>query len=176
MLLHKLLSSKKTFTALTTAFLLLQAPAFAAPAGQEWHAKGYTQQFQASFMTGMTIMGNRAGFGLQGLFAKQILEKGFFPDITNQVYVEALFGPSFMTGGTGFQIGGHLRWDFHKNEIWTFYGLGGFGWDIIPAGFTNTHAVHPRFGAGAFWHLFPQVSFRFELSHEFIGVGAAFMF
>jgi hypothetical protein len=157
----------------TVSFFLASASASAA---EEWKGKGYDQQFQVSALTGMTLMGNTAGFGIMALLAKQILNKGFFPDMANQAYIEASFGPAFMTGGTGFQIGAHLRWDFHKNELWSLYALGGLGWDIIPAGFTKAHAIHPRFGLGAFWHLFPQVSFRGEISHEFTGVGAAFMF
>jgi len=50
------------------------------------------------------------------------------------------------------------------------------GWDIIPNGFTNLVAFHPRFGGGVFWDLFPQISLRGEISHEFIGVGGTFMF
>jgi hypothetical protein len=168
--------SSKFLLSLALALSVLSHPTANAAPVEDWKGKAYDKNFQASVMSGMTIMGTAVGFGLMASFAGKILDKGFIPDISNQVFLEGTLGPTFMSAGTGWQMGAHLRWDFHKNEFWTFYSLGGFGWDIIPNGFTNLVAFHPRFGGGVLWDLFPQISLRGEISHEFIGVGAAFMF
>ncbi len=73
----------------------------------------------------------------------------------------------FIAGGTGLQWSGHLRWDFNKDEDWTFYGLGGIGGAVR----SPTTEFYPRFGIGTIWYLWETIALRAELSHEFMGAG-----
>ncbi len=140
-------------------------------------------QFNLGGLAGLGVVDSRPGFSLMGTAAVKIMNHGFAEDINNQVFLEAAFGPLFVSGGTAFQYSFHLRWDFVKDEDWTFYGLGGLGGVItgssyspIPLGPTKASSMfYPRFGIGAMWGLFDIASLRVELSHELIALGIVFM-
>jgi hypothetical protein len=141
------------------------------PEPEQWKGKPYDHRFQFSFLPGVGVIGASAGFSLNGAAAVKILNTGFLDDVNDQAYVEALAGPCFLNGLTTIQYSSHLRWDFHKNEFWSFYALGGIGGTL--GGGLNT--VHPRFGVGAFWNIFEFASFRAEISHEFMGLGIVYL-
>lgn len=125
-------------------------------------------------LAGLGIIDNRAGFALLGTVSKKIVHHGFIADITNSVSIEAEVGPLFVTGATAFAFSAHLRWDFEKDEDWTFYGLGGIGGDISGAALGDRFELFPRFGAGAMWKIGQNFNLRGEISHEFMGVGIVF--
>lgn len=172
-----------------TALLVLGPPALSAspatpPAttgvtatkAEEWKGKPYEHFHQVSVQSGLSLIGGRIGVGLVGAFSRKILNRGFFPDVTNQVHLEGLFGVSFLSTGEGFLYGLHLRWDFHKNDFWTFYSLGGFGGEITGPATGNITTFHPRFGVGAYWHVFEFISFRGEITSELTSIGISYNF
>ena len=76
-------------------------------------------------------------------------------------------------------FGSHLRWDFVKDEHWTFYALGGVGGNnlsvaTVNVGSVSRTALFPRFGAGAIYGVHDKFSIRAELSHELTAVGVMF--
>src|SRR5690349_16359031 len=97
------------------------------PEPEPWKGKPYDFKFNLSVMAGAGIIGSQVGFGLNGLVAFKIDHDGFLDDINDQVFLELSGGPVFMQGSTLGAWSAHLRWDFHKNETWSFYAIGGFG-------------------------------------------------
>lgn len=170
---------KKLLTVLLAAFTLNSGAAVV----QDFKGEPPTYTFNLGGLAGVGVVDSRAGFALLGTAAAKIINKGFAGDINNQVFLEAAFGPLFVAGVTAFQYGFHLRWDFVKDEDWTFYGVGGLGGVItgsayspIPAGPTKASSMfYPRFAVGAMWGLFPMANLRFELSHELIALGVVFL-
>ncbi len=145
------------------------------PEAPQWKGKPYDTRFQFSALTGVGLMGANTGFSLYGAAAYKLLHEGFLEDINDQVYLEVMGGPIFVSGNVGGVVSGHLRWDFHRTEIWSFYALGGIGFEFGGLALGNIKMFHPRFGAGVMWNLFEFLSFRGEVSHEFTGIGVVYL-
>lgn len=125
------------------------------------------QSFSFGVMAGMGILDGHGGFALPVTFGAKLLDRGFAPDINNQVFLELQAGPLFISGFTAFQWSLLVRWDFIKDGDWTFYAAGG------PAGTSTSYTteIYPRFAGGAIWSVFEAVSLRAEVSHELIALG-----
>lgn len=134
---------------------------------EDWKGPSPAPKFYFGGLAGMGVLDTAIGFSLLGTAAIRLVERGFANDINNQVFLEGQAGPVFFRGLTAFQYHVHLRWDFNKNEDWTFYAIGGLG-GILATGRT---VFYPHFGVGAMWHVFARFSLRAELSHEFTGMG-----
>lgn len=151
-------------------------------AAEDFKGEPSPTELTAGVMAGGGIIDSRLGFALTGVVAKKIINQGFAPDIANQVFIEAEFGPVFLSGDTAWAYSAHLRWDFLKDPSWTFFAMGGVGGNVaddpraVPANSTNRFAVFPRFGVGAFWHIQPMFAVRGEVSHEHTSVGVSFPF
>jgi hypothetical protein len=144
----------------------------------DWKGKADSSEFSFGGMMGAGLIDAAVGvtgFTVVGTASKKILSGGFVPDINNPVSIEILVGPTFLPKITGVIYSAHLRWDFVKDSLWTFYALGGWsGITVDPLSRTKTFITLPRFGVGVFLKIFSQLSFRGELSHDFIGVGVNF--
>lgn len=140
------------------------------PEPEMWKGKPYDAVFGFSFMPGLGIAGPVAGFALNGAISVKIAHEGFIKDINDQAHLEVMGGPLFMSGVTAAVFSMHLKWDFVKNEFWTFYSVGGVGALFL----TGQDIAYPRFGVGAVWNPFEFLGFRAELSHEFTGVGIVY--
>ena len=75
-------------------------------------------------------------FGLQARYAGRVVDKGFVPDLNNSVYIEGGVGLTFYGSvkgksvmGFGFMVAG--RWDFQMDEMWTFFGTVGLGFNAV---------------------------------------------
>lgn len=149
--------------------------AFASPQpGQElWKGTPYEQVFSFAALNGVGILNGRAGYGINGYIGFKILHEGFVNDINDQVHLEFLGGPLFVSGGTAFNLAAWMRWDFHKDEMWTFYGAGGLGTLFSGASLGNLTRIFPRVGIGAMWRPLVGMSFRMEVTGDFIGLGIA---
>ncbi len=158
-----------TFIFIITCHFLLQFTY--ASEEKDWQGKGYENRFTASVLAGL-VLEESAAFSPIGVFGYKILDKGFIPDFNDQVFLELFLGPTFFGDRTNLQYGLNMRWDFHKNYLWSFYLISGFG------GSTSRHSLplFPRFGLGSLIHFFELFSFRIELSHEFSGIGVFFQF
>lgn len=168
-------------TLLKTKFLILMAVFSFVGSSQQASAEDWKTYYDRSEMTlgglaGLGIIDNSAGFALLGTISKKILAKGFVPDISNSVSIEASVGPAFVSGGTAVMYAGQLRWDFEKDESWTFYALGGAGGNYLSVGGNSRVEFMPRFGVGAFWRWSEFVRFRGEIAHDLIGAGVNFAF
>lgn len=138
---------------------------------KDWQGKGYENRFTASILGGL-VLEKSAGFSLIGILGTKILDKGFIPDINDQVFLELSLGPMLFSNQTALGYSFHIRWDFHKNYLWSFYSTGGVG-----GSFSNSSLpFFPRFAIGTLIHFFEQFSFRIEVSHEFSGIGVFFQF
>jgi hypothetical protein len=164
----------KPFGKYITALALLLLPVLGL-AAEDWKGAPYKNELDISAEGGLGILDGTAGFEMRGSIAKKILDRGFLSDINDQLYIEAQPGILLVAGSSAFTYSVHLRWDFHKNEEWTLFALGGFGGDITGATLGDRFEFFPRFGIGARWDAFERISFRAELSHEFSGVGIMFL-
>jgi hypothetical protein len=145
------------------------------PEAEQWKGKPYNHQFQFAFLPGLGLIGQSAGLSLNAAVSFKILHTGFLADVNDQAYLELFGGPCFFGSVTAAIYSAHLRWDFHKNDFWSFYALGGVGGSFGGAGAPGFTTFHPRFGVGALWNLFEFVSFRAEVSHEFTGFGMVYL-
>lgn len=145
------------------------------PEPEAWKGKPYATLFQFSFMSGVGLLGSSVGLPLNGAVAVKIAHQGFVDDINDQAYLELMGGPLFVSNTLVGTYSLHLRWDFHKNDYWTFYSLGGLAAEFGGPLVGNYRSFHPRFGIGAMWNLFEFLSFRGEISHEFTGVGISYL-
>lgn len=125
-------------------------------------------------ISGLGTVDSTLGLAVIGTAAKNILQKGFVPEINNQVFVEAELGPLLTGHGSALAYSGHLRWDFHMNQEWTFFGLGGLGGLISGDQLGNKWQLFPRFGVGTFWRFKSEWALRAEISHELIVAGLSF--
>lgn len=146
-------------------------------AGDEaWKGEADPSIFDFSAMAGLGIVDPKAGLAVAGAMARKIVHEGFIPDIRNSVWIEALVGPNFVSGGTPFMYSTHLRWDFRKDAEWTYYVVAGVGGHITGPALGDRFLLHPRMGAGALWTLSPVLRLRGEVSHELTMVGVNFPF
>lgn len=155
------------------------APTAAPTAGavEDWKGTSPTNEFTLGAHTGLAIINDQAGFAVLASAAKKIMNRGFVPDINDQLFVELQIGPVFVQSTTALFCGMHLRWDFYKDDDWSFFALGGLGITQTSSGFPtggSQSQVYPRFGVGAVWSFADIVAVRLELSHEFIGAGLQF--
>jgi hypothetical protein len=141
----------------------------------DWQWPGRTEVWTLGVLPGLATINSNTGFALQFAGAYRMIEKGFAPDISNQVFVELQGGPFTTSRGSAFLYSAHLRWDFMLNQDWIFYGLGGLGGNKQGADLGNQFQLLPRFGVGALLNLERQthlpLDLRGELSRELIAVG-----
>lgn len=154
------------------------APAAATGAGataESWKGPADNAEVHFGALTGLGIIDFNPGFVLLGTASKKIVKNGFVPDdITNSVSIETALGPLFVASTAVFSYSLHLRWDFEKNQNWTFYALGGAGGYIAGDSFgSNNFMLFPRFGIGTFFRVNDLLLIRGEVSHELIAAGVA---
>lgn len=141
---------------------------------ENWKGPAEQNQFDVGILSGLGILDSTAGFALLLDAASKVQQEGFIPDINDSASIELQLGPVIRSSGSSFFYSTHLRWDFHKDQAWSFYGLGGVGGHITDSSLGSNFEIFPRFGAGALWHVHEFFSLRGELSHELIGVGLFF--
>ncbi len=146
---------------------------------EDWKGRPDESEFSFGGLTGMGIIDGFAGYALLGTASKKIVSPGFAPDLNNSVSIEGALGPIFLPssvantpGGTAWGYSVHLRWDFNKDPMWTFYALGGVGGSIAssPSG-GNRFELLPNFGIGSFWKISPLIYIRGEVSNQWIAAG-----
>jgi hypothetical protein len=140
-------------------------------AAEDFKGSNPAHEFTLGLTGGLGVVDSTAGFALIGSAAKKIIQHGFVPDINNQVFIELELGPMFASGTTAMVYSAHLRWDFPKDEKWTFFALGGFGGNITDSKLGDHWELFPRFGVGAFWSLKTGLALRGVISHELMVVG-----
>ena len=145
-----------------------------ASAAEDFKGEPTGSEVDVGGLAGLGLIHNTGGFAVIGTVAKKIAHQGFVPDINNQVFIEAQLGPMFHNSVVSWLFSGHLRWDFVKDETWTFYALGGLGGDVLNLEPENLVTVKPRFGVGAFYSLTEMLRIRGELSHNLIAAGVSF--
>lgn len=167
-------------TAPAKAIELHSIDAHQAAASEDWKGHTVVRPYEFGAMTGLSLYGSKANWGLLGTAAYLLKDKGWAQDLDNRLWVEVELGPAFfsVSDGThaGLQYSAHLRWDFTLNEYWTFYGLGGLGGFVLPSALGSSFTIHPRFGGGAEYQTKTALMFRAEVSEDFTGFGVAFNF
>jgi len=135
-----------------------------------------TREFTSGGMAGVGQVYSEFGFAVIGSVAKKILNKGFVPDINNQVFVELQGGPLFINKSTLAVYSAHLRWDFVKDINWTLYGIGGLGGSVgkLVEGGKSEFVLNPRFAAGAFVSITSFIALRLEASSQWTTLGVSF--
>lgn len=146
----------------------------------DWNWPLPTHDWTLGAVPGVATINTNTGFSIQFAAARKLINKGFAPDISNQVFAEIQAGPFTSSGGSALLYSAHLRWDLILNSDWTFYALGGLGGSKTGASLGNDFQLLPRFGIGALLDLQKQthlpLALRGELSRELIGIGAQFRF
>jgi len=149
-------------------------------AGEPWKGHTEVRPFELGMMAGAAIYGTEVNWSALATAAYLLKDKAFVEDLDDRIWVELELGPTFFSTSnsnqTGFQYSTHLRWDFSYNEFWTVYGLGGFSGYGLPKSLGGSFTFHPRFGAGVEYQTKAALSFRGEVSAEFIGLGIALNF
>lgn len=141
---------------------------------EDWKGPIEEPEVRVGVLMGLGILDSSGGATLLGTISRKIVTKGFAPEINNCVSIEGEAGPISVLGNGALAYSAHLRWDFQKNDEWTFYALGGVGGNITGAGLGNRFLLFPRFGVGAFWTLNEKFALRGELSHELTAIGVSF--
>jgi len=146
--------------------------------GSTEYWKGNTPDTAYSFgaLGGLAILSGSAGGAIIGTFSALIEEQGFVPEINNQVSFEAQAGPLFVSGDVAFFYSLHLRWDFHRDEKWAYYAIGGIAGSIEDQIGGSRWLIYPRVGLGALMKIKDTLSLRGEVSHEIMAVGVQFGF
>lgn len=163
---------RNLLTVLTLAFLFsLSSLAEEPPQEEQWKGTPYSNDFALGVLGGIGHVNGTAGFSLPLTVSAKIAHEGFLDDINDQVHIELAVGPLFVSGGTVVEYSLHMRWDFHKNYLWSLYAVGGFGGKFSGSSLGSIARLYPRTGVGVMYNLFETVSFRTEFSHELIGVG-----
>lgn len=189
------MSSNLRFLVATLALLVpcaaMAGPAVSAPAPSaqpapvqvgydDWNWPSPTHEWTLAVMPGVATINSTTGFSLQFSAAKKVVDKGFAPDISNQVFLEAQAGPFTASKGSAFMYSLLIRWDFILNGDWTFYGIGGLGGNKTSVGLGDQFQLLPRFGVGALLDLERQthapISLRGEFSRELVSIGAQLRF
>lgn len=165
----------KTTTKVETYPVNVGATSDSARGGEDYKSYHPSNQFTFGGSAGLGLVDTHAGFALIGNIATKVVRDGFVPDIVNPVFLEAEFGPTFVSGATFWMYSTHLRWDFVKDPKWTLFALGGVGGNFGSNRYGDRVAIHPRFGVGAFYAM-DVIDLRFEFSHELITIGASIPF
>lgn len=158
-------------TSLVLSFTAIQ-PARAAET-EDFKGESPTIEVDFGLLGGLGWYGGAAGFALLGTVSKKLINRGFVPDLNDQVYLEAEVGPLFMSGATPIFYSAHLRWDFIRNDIWTPYALGGLS-GTVGGGLGADWFIKPRLGVGTFWNVSPALTLRAEVSGEALALGVSF--
>lgn len=143
--------------------------------GEDYKSVHPTNTFTGGVSSGFGLVDTHGGFSLIGNLAAKVVKDGFIPEIVNPVFLEAEFGPVFVSSATFWMYSTHLRWDFVKDAKWTLFALGGLGGNFGSNRYGDRVTLYPRFGVGAFYAL-ETIDLRFEFSHEVITVGASIPF
>ncbi len=162
---------QKLFVATIFGFASLLS--FSAGAAEAWKGKPPGGEFLFGFGGGISQLGSLGGVPLIGNVAAKIVHLGFVPDMNNQVWIEAAGGVhlTFNGGFTSGLFSTHLRWDFVKDDYWTFFAVGGVGGAVISVAGLTSYIIHPRFGVGGVYYFLPQMGVRLDLSHEWMTLG-----
>jgi hypothetical protein len=141
---------------------------------EDW--KGAPDPSGASFggLAGLGVVDSSGGFAVLGTASTKIAKDGWLADVNESVSAEGAAGAVFFSGSSVFAYSLHLRWDFKKDETWTFYALGGVGGNIQGSDLGSHFELFPRFGVGTFYDAGLPFLIRGELSHELIAVGVNF--
>lgn len=166
---------------LKVLFIFILPLAFSAGVAnaEDWKGNTTYSNIEVGALVGGSTFGTDFGFSTLGSVAYQIAPEGWIEDIDERVWTELQMGIAFFNQGstqTALQYSAHLRWDFTKDDSWTIYALGGLAGYFLPAIYGNSFTMRPRVGLGALFQTKLPVSFRGEVSAEFIGLGAVFHF
>jgi hypothetical protein len=160
--------SKKVFFGLLWVLVL----AFGFAQADDFKGTPPKGDVDVSALVGAAPVGGTVGLGLEVLASRKLLSQGFAPEINNQVAIELGVGPVFQAAGTSFLYSLNLRWDFHKDENWTFFGLGGLGGLATCKGCDPSLVVWPHAGVGVIRNINEVVGIRCEVSGQMIAIGA----
>ncbi len=141
---------------------------------EDWKGPADASRFNLGVIQGIGIIDTIGGYAFVGTASAKILDRGFAPDLNNSLHAEVQIGPFFASGVSAWIFGSHLRWDFVKDDHWTFYALGGIGGNNLTVANVSRTALYPRFGAGAIYGIHDKFSVRAEISHELTAVGVMF--
>jgi hypothetical protein len=139
---------------------------------EDWKGTPRERSWTAGVVTGLAVVDGIYGWGLQGQASRKIVNKGFAEDINNQVWIELGLGPVVVSGGSGWNYTIHLRWEFHRDETYTFFAIGGLAGTVVGA----NGRLFPRFGIGGFYHVVDNLAIRAEIGHEQLVAGVTFSF
>lgn len=134
------------------------------------------EKIMVGLSTGIGMIDPKVGIPLVFNTSTRLLDKGWLEDVSDQVFLEFMAGPTFYGGNAPFQWGMHARWDFRRDSVWTYFATGGLGGQITGPETGDRFAIFPRFGIGALKKLREEFSLRADLSHEWILIGAVFGF
>lgn len=172
--------TSKSIPAFVAAILALASELPSAVAAEPWKGTTLARPVEAVLMSGLSIYGSEAAFGVLTGGAYLVKDRHFVGEIDNRVWAEVLIGPAFFSTTnstlTGFQYSAHARWDVNYNEAWTAYALAGLSGYQLPDRLGGSFTVHPRVGLGVKYQTKSALLLRGEVSAEFIGAGVALNF
>ncbi|HRK01862.1 MAG TPA: outer membrane beta-barrel protein [Oligoflexia bacterium] len=122
-------------------------------------------------------------FGFQARYAYRAMPEGFIEGVNDAFLIEGGVGMTFygrvksenVTGVHFFAAG---RWDFTKDELWTFFGTLGLGYNAtsIDTGDVKGGGIFPVVGVGALYEINSDWAVRADFSYHFLGLGMAYRF
>ena len=140
-----------------------------------WKGAPPRSDIHLGVLTGLGIIDSELGWSLIGSAAPRLFDRGFVPDINNEVFIELQFGLLFSSGTSVF-LASHLRWDFHRDSRWALFGLGGFSLISTSTDLGSRSRFSPRFGVGVIRMIAARIGVRAEITHNTVLVGSNFYF
>ncbi|MBN21207.1 MAG: hypothetical protein CL678_07955 [Bdellovibrionaceae bacterium] len=151
-------------------------PVLISESSEKWKGAPQKKQFTSGGLFGLGVFNGSAAFSGEANFGFKLMNRGFAPDLNNQVFLEVLMGPNFLKGSTAWRYGAQLRWDFTYDLDWTFYAIGGLGGFFASDDLGGQFQFFPRFGVGAFLFFTDLFALRGEISHEATTIGFSFWY
>ncbi len=148
-----------------------------AQAADPWKVTPPESNWAIAAMGGLGLPGSSTGLAASLAMSRKIWAGGWIADISNDVHGELQAGWVFLFGApanyTLFAIPAALvlRWDFHLNEQFTFFALGGAGFTLTYWAGVNGYAFYPKLAIGVLWRFAKHFALRGEISHEQTVVG-----
>jgi len=141
---------------------------------EDWKGKPREHSTEVGAMTGLGVYDGAVGASLFVGGSEKILHDGLIDGVNDQFFGEIYLGSVFLSEGSVFQYALQGRWDFHRNDTWSVYAMGGLGGTITGKSLDDSWRLAPRFGVGTFYELNPKVKLRAEVSHDLMILGAAY--
>ena len=147
---------------------------------EAWKGPANETHSYVGLLAGFGMMKNSLVMPTRVLYGYKVLNRGFVPDINNQVHLEAAMGPVFLLDSDETAWSGSVgaRWSFFYSPSVVYYALGGLKLQFIndklkktAPDWLNTISVSPSLGIGAAYEAARNFWLRAEYGYDLFSLG-----